>query len=517
MLIPTELLLQIFDRLNSPRQLNECNKVCRVWRQVANDSSLWYKFVSESYISPITPINTLNGRENLKDKERERFSRYQLLPDVNYKQIYLQWWREFSLVAPQYPVIKQAVSDLVNWLRLNSQSTTISLNSGRYDFEHLLDDILYTVDLSLDSLSDVQQYHSQQRLQLTGQQQQQRQIDLKDFGDQSGVAGVENLYCLALLYHFIDGQKARMPHVDNGLFGTFTCYGQFTSLFMLPSKHLSYRVVFGFRLLIFAVCPRSGRYLAMSLNQETFGAVVQVSDHDGSYIMHGYFQQWFLSYVKGLVSGNYALVGPDKSLSLFPQVGPFASTRVTRHIEVNASAVGSLEAGRGVSIYRIRLRNIEQPGEGNGGGNNHSHPVSQLLSRKWIVTYQSGATEMVQGDAVIGLNPIIGPSESVLDFSNAAQAMNGLVVKDFSYCSICQPRHGYDIPVSMEGEFIFQPGTITRPTGETFSVAVGQFAFPQLLMNPYAQRLITAGDTITDDDEPDYADPEVDVIEPFTS
>jgi hypothetical protein len=30
---------------------------------------------------------------------------------------------------------------------------------------------------------------------------------------------------LLMFYHFFDGQKPRMPHVDVGLFGSYFCYG----------------------------------------------------------------------------------------------------------------------------------------------------------------------------------------------------------------------------------------------------------------------------------------------------
>lgn len=81
-------------------------------------------------------------------------------------------------------------------------------------------------------------------------------------------AAIDVLKPYIMFLHFCDGQKARMPHVDLGLFGTFTCYGtlhilwlllgQYASLFMLPSKHVTVHRLGNLFIMIISVCPRSG-------------------------------------------------------------------------------------------------------------------------------------------------------------------------------------------------------------------------------------------------------------------
>lgn len=86
---------------------------------------------------------------------------------------------------------------------------------------------------------------------------------------------------------------------------------------MVPSKYLRVRNVHGFKLIIFAVCPRTGRYLSFALNQEYFGRVLQVSDYDGSFFDYGNFKDWIFNYISDLGKDCYDLVGPEKMISLF--------------------------------------------------------------------------------------------------------------------------------------------------------------------------------------------------------
>ena len=55
--------------------------------------------------------------------------------------------------------------------------------------------------------------------------------------------------------------------------------------------------------------------------------------------------------------------------------------------------------GRWFWAYHIRLEN-------------HGHQQLQLLTRHWIITDGRGARHSVEGEGVVGEQPVIGPSES---------------------------------------------------------------------------------------------------------
>ncbi|HAV22408.1 MAG TPA: Co2+/Mg2+ efflux protein ApaG [Bacteroidetes bacterium] len=80
---------------------------------------------------------------------------------------------------------------------------------------------------------------------------------------------------------------------------------------------------------------------------------------------------------------------------------------------------------------------------------NHSKEHVQLLRRHWFIRHSSGRVEEVEGEGVVGKQPIIAP-------------------KDFheynSYC-ILETLEG-----SMEGTFL-----MARPTGELFRVTIPNF------------------------------------------
>jgi ApaG protein len=118
---------------------------------------------------------------------------------------------------------------------------------------------------------------------------------------------------------------------------------------------------------------------------------------------------------------------------------PFAQT--TRDITVRV-AVSFLpeqsepERGRWFWAYHIR---IENEGE---------EPV-QLLTRRWLITDGRGVQHRVEGEGVVGEQPVVRPG------------------KAFDYVSGCP------LPTptgAMEGSY-----QMVGPTGETFNIAVPRF------------------------------------------
>jgi uncharacterized protein affecting Mg2+/Co2+ transport len=232
----------------------------------------------------------------------------------------------------------------------------------------------------------------------------------------------ESLQAFALLFHFIDGQKPRMPHVDAGLFGTYTCYTHFTSVFMLPMKYLRTQHLEEFHqsvLIIFALCPRTGFYYGLVIESrwtDLVGQVVHVNMVSRNFIRYGLFLPWLEQYVSDLVDRQqYDIIGEDRVLSMFKNhAPPYTSRALSRGVLCEVSTHCMLET---ISpslpwVYRVKFQlstdGIESP------------RVCQLIRRRWAVRYQSGLVKHVADELVVGQMPVLRVDSPL-----------------FTYCSIC--------------------------------------------------------------------------------
>lgn len=89
-------------------------------------------------------------------------------------------------------------------------------------------------------------------------------------------------------------------------------------------------------------------------------------------------------------------------VALFPALFPFAAT--TKDITVRVSVAyladqSEPERGRWFWAYHIRIENGQ------------AAPV-QLLTRRWNITDGRGATHTVEGEGVVGAQPVIQPGGS---------------------------------------------------------------------------------------------------------
>ena len=80
---------------------------------------------------------------------------------------------------------------------------------------------------------------------------------------------------------------------------------------------------------------------------------------------------------------------------------------------------------------------------------NNSREKVQLLRRHWIISHSTGKVEEVDGEGVIGKQPVLGP---------------GQVHEYNSYC-VLESFEG-----TMEGTYLMR-----RPAGETFKVIIPRF------------------------------------------
>jgi len=80
---------------------------------------------------------------------------------------------------------------------------------------------------------------------------------------------------------------------------------------------------------------------------------------------------------------------------------------------------------------------------------NHGDEVAQLLSRRWVITDGNDHVETVEGDGVVGEQPVLEPGMS------------------FEYTSFCPLQTPFG---TMQGHY-----TMVRPDGETFEAQIAPF------------------------------------------
>jgi ApaG protein len=102
------------------------------------------------------------------------------------------------------------------------------------------------------------------------------------------------------------------------------------------------------------------------------------------------------------------------------------------------------EGGRFVFGYRIRIAN-------------ESQQTVQLMSRRWVIVDSDGERGQVEGDGVVGQQPVLAPGQS------------------FEYSSFCPLPTPWG---TMEGEYQFRDAL----TGELFNVRIARF----FLVSPFA-------------------------------
>ena len=88
------------------------------------------------------------------------------------------------------------------------------------------------------------------------------------------------------------------------------------------------------------------------------------------------------------------------------------STQITHGIKVSAEAffqseMSSLENKKFIFAYKIRIENT-------------GLQTMQLLSRKWLIFDSTGIVKMVEGEGVIGKQPILKPND-VYEYMSGSQ------------------------------------------------------------------------------------------------
>lgn len=193
---------------------------------------------------------------------------------------------------------------------------------------------------------------------------------------------------------------------------------------------------------------------------------------------------WLEEHMRRLDSGQCRVQSltlnarPVPAITLYPQFRrdsspivtegvSLVSRVVTRGIEVVASAVHVPQAGHHVGfIYSIRIR-LLTPADGPEyvSPSERGFETCQLWSRHWRITNDStGRTEMVHGEGVIGMYPLLWEGGFTLDNQEPCHGV-------FQYQSCTgQMNRG-----SFSGHLRFVPGSLHSPTGHSFDVALNPF------------------------------------------
>ena len=186
------------------------------------------------------------------------------------------------------------------------------------------------------------------------------------------------------------------------------------------------------------------------------------------------------TYVDRLQAGYYESIpiipgAPTSTgICLFPNAGPTVSCVVTRGMEVRASARWFPDGGHlseGLNFgYSIRMRMVAP-----------EHETCQLVGRNWAFTDGNGNVRRVEGEGVIGKQPLFFRENHKSGFVDLGPAGDDERNPDsvFTYASQSGPVAGTSPEdtkgASVEGTFSFVPGSIDNPTGPTFHVTVGKF------------------------------------------
>ncbi|KAJ3106393.1 hypothetical protein HDU97_006378 [Phlyctochytrium planicorne] len=320
---------------------------------------------------------------------------------------------------------------------------------------------------------------------------------------------------LAMFYHlFSTGQinlnsRSGVHDEGTGLFGSFRCYGQLYSMFMLPRSHLMQVlltdggggrrgsqggrgddvavVLFGestfmeFLGLVVSVEPTQPSVAASATVSSTVkngssqnslasrvGHVIRFGqrhqeDRMGPipkralpFVDLGPFEVWlerFVEEAEGIARAPvYKRLG---ATSAFASGGPGTAAEVTNGILLSISTIFLLETAK--VCYRISMTYLD---------GQCPYPSVQLLGREWTFNYLSGMEESMSGQGVIGANPILTASNPY--FQYCSYTMGGQVMY------LNTPLE--DPLVSMEGGLWFKP-TDSWDTSLHFRVKVPKVVF----------------------------------------
>ncbi|CAB9520774.1 F-box protein SKIP16 [Seminavis robusta] len=338
-------------------------------------------------------------------------------------------------------------------------------------------------------------------------------LEVDDDDDGAGVGHVRQFPLPSSLVAFLSvhgGQQALPPRSQDqeffaGLFGSYSCYDHFYSMRLVKMGEFlgtAFRAFPGSILIAISVGnPRMFLFLQQPTPDDPEGKLTAVYNsplasrgQESPVVGHGGILTYLRQYVERLEAGVYKRVQildespSSQGIGLFPDGGPTMSRAVTRGIEVRASArwfpAGIQDQqGRGLNFgYSIRIQMVDADPE---------FDTCQLVSRHWEFMDGEGNVRRVDGEAVVGKQPVFFRDATTgkpgfIDMGPAGDD-NRYADKTFVYQSQSGPVAGTSQQdsggASVKGTFSFVPGTIGNPTGPRFHVVVA--SFPLTVPTPF--------------------------------
>lgn len=290
-----------------------------------------------------------------------------------------------------------------------------------------------------------------------------------------------------ILYRFCNGQV--VPHGSSsqtkqlsvlGLLGGYHFYDHIVNVRLLPlkeilkltkycascirlprgSKHTVVAASFNMNKFFFLDCSDGQLYVGTKNLAESGEMMPCVSSTLVDVAQQDAMLLWLEEYGRQLEAGLLSVRkdGDIWSIALFPEKPPPCSEAVSNGVQVCASAVFVPEASdlqdsseKYYFCYSIRMCLLRQEKISEG----KLLSSCQLARRHWIIRANDTIIDDVHGEAVIGKYPYLKEGGDV-----------------FVYQS-CSP-----LPVSsgsVEGDFTFVPGRLSKPDGPEFSVRVAPF------------------------------------------
>ncbi|KAI9327075.1 hypothetical protein DFJ73DRAFT_964900 [Zopfochytrium polystomum] len=294
---------------------------------------------------------------------------------------------------------------------------------------------------------------------------------------------------LALFFHlFSNGQDGSWRYSTRitglGLFGTFNCYHQLYSAYLLPRSKVRKarlrsqlysregRIPWIWQVIKFADSIMAESYgVVTEGSEELLGHVVRYGTVSGTHRMAiprgrvpffdlGPFETFLERFVTDIEQGNRRIIRSCGVPSAFVEVGPGTSIAVTNGVEIVVSSFFLLASAK--LCYRISITFKPEL---------CSWPSVQLARRRWLFRKQNGGGSRIEGDA------------SDPHFAYSSYSEGGMVEAETSKDAYDDDELTLDNPiVSMEGALIFVPGSLKHPLGPEFAATVARvnFELPQI-------------------------------------
>jgi hypothetical protein len=284
----------------------------------------------------------------------------------------------------------------------------------------------------------------------------------------------------------------------SGLFGSYSCYNDYYSMRLLKIADFVDNAFISEhdRNFLIGMSPGNPRMFLFVKpdDDDPEGKIHMIRDNPANLsvrehlpvVGHGGILEYFRVYVERLERGYYKSeniidASPSSTgISLFPDAGDAMSCCVTRGIEVRASSrwfpAGVMELYQdGLNFgYSLRMKMLDSDEK-------DAPETCQLVSRHWEFKDGNGTVRRVEGEAVIGKQPLFFRKDGKSGFVDLGPAGDGerYIEKTFVYQSQSGPVAGTSSSdtklASVKGTFGFVPGSIESPTGPLFHVVVATF------------------------------------------